>query len=187
MFLMDANLCSIRVSFSIADLNLDPEADFEDRAMDDEENDDSTNGNGAQSQDFKAEPQDPVEDDSEESRDEPSYPARVNVVVAKPEKGALLIETVAQDGMITIEQVYYYSDVSYALDKTAQTAHERQEMYAGPSFGTLDEELQLLFDKYLDERGINTNLALFVPDYIEMKEEKEYMTWLTKVKNFVGA
>ena len=147
---MDANLYSIRVSFSIAY----PEDDEDD------------------------------EDDEDYNEYEPSNPIPVNVVITKPGKGALLIKTVAEDE-ITIEQVYYYSDVSYALDKITQTA--RQEMYAGPSFGNFDEGLQLLFDKYLDERGIKNNLAIFVAAYIEIKREREYVTWLAWVKNFVGA
>jgi complement component 1 Q subcomponent-binding protein len=60
-------------------------------------------------------------------------------------------------------------------------------MYAGPPFGNLDEDLQVLFERYLDERGINTSLALFVPDYIDFKEQKEYLSWLENVKGFVSA
>ena len=40
--------------------------------------------------------------------------------------------------------------------------------------------------RYLEERGINTRLALFIPDYIDHKEQKEYIKWLNNVKNFVA-
>lgn len=40
-------------------------------------------------------------------------------------------------------------------------------------------------EQYLDERGINTNLAVFIPDYIDVKEQKEYLAWLGRVKGFV--
>jgi len=43
----------------------------------------------------------------------------------------------------------------------------------------LDEDLQLLLERYLDERGINTALALFVPDYVDFKEQREYLSWLS--------
>ena len=33
----------------------------------------------------------------------------------------------------------------------------------------------------------NTALAIFVPDYIDMKEQKEYVRWLENVKSFVEA
>ena len=119
--------------------------------------------------------------------EEPSYPARINVVVEKAGKGALAFETVAQDGMIVIDNVYYYKDAAHAHAKTVEKVHERQDLYVGPPFSNLDEDLQVLLERYLDERGINTALAVFVPDYIDMKEQKEYLRWLSNVKDFVAA
>jgi complement component 1 Q subcomponent-binding protein, mitochondrial len=169
--------------------NIDPEADYEDPAMGDEE--DMSNINQGRQDQFKQAPEDSISaadgEQGEGEGQEESYPARVNIVVEKPGKGALAVETVAQDGVIVIDNVYYYPDASYALAKTADKAHERQDMYVGPPFGNLDEDLQVLFEKYLDERGINTALALFVPDYIDMKEQKEYLRWLSNVKGFVEA
>jgi complement component 1 Q subcomponent-binding protein len=168
--------------------NVEPEADYEDPAMGDEE-DMNTNG-GRQDQSKQASEDSISAADGEEGEtegQEESYPARVNVVIEKPGKGALAVETVAQDGIIVIDNVYYYPDASYALAKTADKAHERQDMYVGPPFGNLDEDLQVLFEDYLDERGINAALALFVPDYIDMKEQKEYLRWLSNVKGFVAA
>ena len=46
---------------------------------------------------------------------------------------------------------------------------------------------RMLLERYLDERGVNTALAIFVPDYIDMKEQKEYVRWLENVKGFVEA
>lgn len=185
----------IRVTFSIADLKyVDPEADYEDRAMDDEEDVDSTNINQGRTESFKAAPEDSIAaadgeegEGDENGEQEDSYPARVNIVIEKAGRGALAVETVAQDGVIVIDNVYYYPDASFAIAKTAEQAHQRQDMYVGPPFGNLDDDLQILFEKYLDERGINTALALFVPDYIDMKEQKEYVQWLSNVKSFVEA
>jgi len=164
---------SIRITFSIADLNnLDPEADYQDRAMGDEEDLDG---------------EEKSENDGEgHNEEEPSYPARVNVVVEKAGKGALAIETVAQDGMIVIENVYYYKDAAHAYAKTVEKVHERQDLYVGPPFNNLDEDLQILLERYLEQRGINTALAIFVPDYIDMKEQREYLRWLSNVKDFVA-
>ena len=58
-------------------------------------------------------------------------------------------------------------------------------LYTGPPFQQLDEEVQGLLEQYLDVRGINTALALFIPDYIDVKEQKEYLGWLGRVKSFV--
>lgn len=42
-----------------------------------------------------------------------------------------------------------------------------------------------MLERYLDVRGVNTALALFIPDYIDVKEQKEYLGWLQRVKDFV--
>ena len=115
---------------------------------------------------------------------EPSFPARVNVTIEKAGKpGALQIETIAQDGEIMIENVYYFTDAELADAKTADLDWSRRNLYTGPPFGNLDEDLQLLLEKYLDERGVNTALALWVPEYIDFKEQREYLSWLSSESN----
>ena len=119
------------------------------------------------------------EHDDMEGEQEPSFPARVNVVITKPGRGALQIETVAQDGMIVIDNVFYHADAGLAMDESPETSFKRRQAYSGPPFGNLDEDLQVLLERYLDERGVNTALALFVPDYIDFKEQREYLDWLS--------
>lgn len=176
----------IQISFSIADLNsFDPEADYQDRALSDEE----SNINQGDENNFKVEPEDQVEEEDGEGEEEqePSFPVRLSIVVEKPGKGALQVESVVQDGMVVFDNIHYYSDASHAYAKTPEKVHERQDLYAGPPFGNLDEDLQVLLERYLEERGVNAALALFVPDYIDMKEQKEYLRWLDNVKGFVEA
>lgn len=60
-----------------------------------------------------------------------------------------------------------------------------ESQYSGPPFAQLDEEVQNLMEQYLDERGINAALSLFVPEYIDVKEQREYLGWLKRVKEFV--
>jgi complement component 1 Q subcomponent-binding protein len=38
---------------------------------------------------------------------------------------------------------------------------------------------------YLEKRGFNTLMATFIPDYIDVKEQKEYLSWLGRIKDFV--
>ena len=71
-------------------------------------------------------------------------------------------------------------------------------------FDTLDVSVQEEFEKYLQERGVNESLAIFIPEYAEHKEQQvctlstrlfsitvdlpihqEYIKWLEVVKNFV--
>lgn len=117
-----------------------------------------------------------------------SVTCRLNIVVEKPgQSGALNIEATATDASIIVENMYYYDDAAIAHSASPEAAHKERDLYPGPGFGTLDEDLQLLMEQYLDERGINSALALFVPDYMDMKEQKEYLAWLSKVKGFVDA
>jgi complement component 1 Q subcomponent-binding protein len=109
---------------------------------------------------------------------EPSFPARVNVTIEKPNNGALLIQTVAQDGLFQIEEVSYFSKPDLAHAQTAEKDWARQSLYAGPPFENLDEDLQTFLERYLEERGINAELANMIPDYIQVKEQKEYVRWL---------
>jgi len=177
----------IRITFSIADLNaLDPEQEELDRALSDEQDD---NINQGDDKNFKVAPEDQIEgeEDAEGDEEHQSFPARLTIVVEKPGKGALAVDGVVQDGLVVIDNVYYYTDAAHAHAKSADKVHERQDLYAGPPFGNLDEDLQVLLEKYLDERGVNAALAIFVPAYIDMKEQKEYVRWLENVKGFVEA
>ncbi|KAK3942052.1 mitochondrial glycoprotein [Diplogelasinospora grovesii] len=167
----------ITVTFSIADLqNYNEDLYEEDPALGDEEMDTQ------QQQNRNAQ-----EAEEELEGDESPVPCRLNIVVEKPGKGALNIEATAQDGTIVVENLFYYQDAKLALGETAEAAHAAHEVYPGPPFGSLDEDLQILMERYLEERGITQTLAVFVPDYMDMKEQKEYLAWLNNVKGFIDA
>lgn len=147
----------------------------EDYALGDEDVD----GNGRSAQEG--------EDADDVNLPEVSVTCRLNIVVEKPNQGCLNIEAVAQDANIIVENLYYYKDPAIAHSSSPEAAHKERDVYPGPPFGTLDEDLQLLMEQYLEERGINTVLAAFVPDYMDMKEHREYLEWLKNVKSFVEA
>lgn len=132
--------------------------------------------------------QDQNEDGEGSTDQEPSVQCRLNIVVEKGEgKGCINIDALAQDASIIVENLYFYEDPALAHSTNADATHKRMNIYSGPPFGTLDEDLQLMIEQYLEERGINAELAVFVPDYMDMKEHKEYMNWLKNVKKFVDA
>lgn len=89
------------------------------------------------------------------------------------------VETVVQDGEIVIEHVHYFSKAELADPKTTEEDWSKRHLYTGPPFGNLDEDLQVLLERYLEERGINTALALWIPEYIDFKEQREYLNWLS--------
>ncbi|KAI9676902.1 MAG: hypothetical protein M1817_006741 [Caeruleum heppii] len=146
----------------------------------------------------KANEDEDMDEDDDDEDPEPALPTRLNVTITKPAlKGALQIETIAQDGMIVIENCFYLPDAALLDDAPGATSSApplspdqlaaKKGLYMGPPFGNLDEDLQVLLERYLDERGINTAMALFVPDYVDWKEQREYLGWLDNVKKFVEA
>ncbi|ORY58866.1 mitochondrial glyco protein [Pseudomassariella vexata] len=170
---------TITVSFSISDLaNYEPDMFNEDNALADEELE------GPEARTAEAEAEEGLE--GEEDADA-AVPCRLNVVVEKDGKGALNIEAVAQDGQILVENFYYYKDAKLAHGESAEISHQAQDTYPGPPFGSLDEDLQMLMERYLEERGVTQAMAVFVPDYMDTKEQKEYQTWLKDVKQFIDA
>jgi complement component 1 Q subcomponent-binding protein len=122
-----------------------------------------------------------------EEESDGAVPCRLNVVVEKEGKGALNIEAIAQEGQIMVENFYYYKDAKLAHGESAEISHQAQDAYPGPPFGSLDEDLQILMERYLEERGVTQALAVFVPDYADIKEQKEYQSWLKDIKTFVDA
>lgn len=118
---------------------------------------------------------------------EAAVPCRLNIVIEKPGRGALNVEALAQDGSIVVENLFYYKDAKLAHSTDPEAVHAAQDAYPGPPFGNLDEDLQILMERYLEERGITQALAMFVPDYMDVKEQREYMAWLNNVKAFIDA
>ncbi|AEO59913.1 hypothetical protein MYCTH_2308582 [Thermothelomyces thermophilus ATCC 42464] len=176
----------ITVSFSIADLhNYEPDM-MEDPAMEDEL-DDIEAGRSPQERGGAADLDQEANEDLEAGSDEAAVPCRLNIVIEKPNKGALNVEALAQDGAIIVENLYYYSDPKLAHSTDPAAVHAAQDTYPGPPFGSLDEDLQILMERYLEERGITQSLALFAPDYMDYKEQREYVAWLKNVKNFIDA
>ncbi|CAK7197803.1 Mitochondrial acidic protein mam33 [Sporothrix eucalyptigena] len=168
----------ITVTFSIADLaNYDPEIYDDDAALGDEDID----GTGARKGEEGAEGEEDLDNESG------PVPCRLSIVIEKPNQGALSVEATAQDGGLVVDNLYYYKDAAHAHEASADTAHAAQQVYPGPAFGSLDEDLQVLLDRYLEERGITQALAVFVPDYLDAKEQREYLGFLNNLKKFVDA
>jgi len=130
------------------------------------------------------------EEGSEEtaSEDQPihSYGIRVGFSVTKSNgPGALIIETVCQEGSFMVDAISFFKDAKVGTEASAEAEWKRRSLYLGPQFDTLDVSVQEEFEKYLQERGINESLAIFIPEYAEYKEQREYVKWLESVKGFV--
>lgn len=125
----------------------------------------------------------------DELDEENAAPINLSIVIEKPGKtaGALNIDATAQDGQIVVENLFYYDDVKVAKVENPEAAQKRADVYPGPPFGSLDDDLQVLMERFLEERGITQALAVFVPDYVDIKEQREYTRWLNNVKGFIDA
>jgi len=201
---------TIKVVFSIADMNAgmdeDQEDMDEDAALGDEDGDimDSDQGrsrrtinqSGAKGGSVDVMAEDSIapadrhgedEDPLAEQRESSGFPAQLNITVTKPGKGAVQITATADDGAVVVEEVFYLQNPDLAEPDTTEKMRARQQVYAGPPFGNLDSDLQAMLERYLDERGIDPELANFVPDYIDYKEQREYVQWLENMKDFVDA
>jgi complement component 1 Q subcomponent-binding protein len=192
---------TIRVTFTTADLNngVPEEDEMSDDALYDQDVDQITdtqsggaNTKGAINQgktrdgNIRVAPEDRVapadreelQDDYEDESEQNGFPAHASIRIERPGKGALAIEATAQDGDFLIEELFHYPSTELADPQTAEQNWQRQTLYSGPPFNNLDEDLQIMLEKYLEERGINTRMALFIPDYIDHKEQTEYIRWL---------
>ncbi|TDL18726.1 mitochondrial glyco protein [Rickenella mellea] len=115
------------------------------------------------------------------------YPIRCSVAITKPDGGALTFDTLLQEGAFVVDTIPYYSDSALGTDLTAEADWKRRGLYIGPRYDQLDTGVQEEFEKYLEERGIGEGLAMFIPEYAEYKEQKEYLSWLKGVTKFIEA
>ncbi|KAI0090296.1 mitochondrial glycoprotein [Irpex rosettiformis] len=132
-----------------------------------------------------------LEEGEEASEDEPAhaYPIRCSISINKGESsiGALTVDAMCQDGAFVADNISFYQDGKLATELTPEADWKRRGLYIGPQFDTLDVTVQEEFEKFLAERGVNDSLAVFIPEYAEYKEQKEYVSWLKNVKAFVDA
>ncbi|KAF5356851.1 hypothetical protein D9756_006809 [Leucocoprinus leucothites] len=126
------------------------------------------------------------EEGEEEEVDNPIYPIRASLAITKNNApGVINIDTSVQDGQFIVDNISYYDDATLGTELSAEADWKRRGLYIGPQFDTLDIALQDEFDSFLKERGVNESLAHFIPQFAEFKEQKEYVKWLGKVKNFI--
>lgn len=106
------------------------------------------------------------------------FPLNLSITIDKGAIGATNVIARAEDGEIEIEYVHFYPRAELIDPKTAEAVKEAQNVYGGPPFPYLDPELQQMYETYVNERGINTQLAYFLAKYVEYKEQREYVQWL---------
>ena len=53
-------------------------------------------------------------------------------------------------------------------------------------FSDLDDELQTSLYDFLEERGINEELAVFLHKCMQHKSKNEYIRWMGSIESFVA-
>ena len=61
----------------------------------------------------------------------------------------------------------------------------KDNLYNGPLFSELEDDLQDGIMLYLEEHGIDSNFAEVMQNVIRVKEQEEYIHFLDKLKVFV--
>ncbi|EXJ60323.1 hypothetical protein A1O7_04475 [Cladophialophora yegresii CBS 114405] len=189
----------IKIKLSVSDISEYPaEDDFdaidEDGALSDEDfgaGRKTANQSGARGGKVDVMPEDSIapadraEGEAEDDQPSPAYPAQLTITITKPGNKAIEIRAVAQDGTIEIENLSFFPKESLLDAQSTKDAAEARSLYAGPPVDELDPELQQMLQQYLEERGIDEELASFLPEYMDYKEQKEYVKWLEDLENFV--
>ncbi|KAK5075280.1 Mitochondrial acidic protein mam33 [Lithohypha guttulata] len=190
---------TICIECSIADMNAQQEADLDDDVSLDDESDfgsDVTSGgkrtiNQSKGGKIDVMPEDSLapsdRDAGAEQEQSSSFPLNLSITIDKGAIGATNVIAQAQDGQIDIEYVHYYPRADLIDPKTHEASREAQDVYGGPTFQYLDGELQQMYDNYIGERGINTQLVWFLTRYVDYKEQREYVQWLDNMKKFIDA
>lgn len=122
-----------------------------------------------------------------EQPEQPQFPIRISVSITKPTGGAIMMDAFVQDGELSIDNIAYYKDKEMATRIDADADFQRRGFYLGPQFDTLDDAVQNQWHQFWAERGIDANMALFIPNYAEYKEQREYCSWLANMRDFVSA
>uniref|UniRef100_M4B837 Mitochondrial glyco protein n=1 Tax=Hyaloperonospora arabidopsidis (strain Emoy2) TaxID=559515 RepID=M4B837_HYAAE len=136
--------------------------------LDDEEEDYDEEDEEVQVQDQEEE-----DDDDEEEDELPGV--RFTADVTRDNKG-LQFDCVAGSNL-TVERVRYLSD--FAKDAEDET------LYFGPDFIDLELDVQDKFYCYLAERKIDDELAQFISQFADLKEQREYLAFLEDAASFV--
>ncbi|KAF9699957.1 hypothetical protein EKO04_001721 [Ascochyta lentis] len=115
-----------------------------------------------------------------------NFPVTMNIIVKKDGvPGVLAFDVVADDGDIRVLRMCHYSTKKRDSENAVAYSPGHRATYNGPPYGNLDEDLQRLIEEYLRARGIDATLARWVPEYVDFKEQREYVEWLSNVKSFM--
>eukprot|EP01012_Entosiphon_sulcatum_P000321 TRINITY_DN100508_c0_g1_i1.p1 TRINITY_DN100508_c0_g1~~TRINITY_DN100508_c0_g1_i1.p1 ORF type:complete len:228 (-),score=44.96 TRINITY_DN100508_c0_g1_i1:118-780(-) len=116
----------------------------------------------------------------------------VDIIVRKAGRGGLEFQCTVehQDGSpVLIVQRFAHFDEAHAatlVDETAEADYQRDLRYGGPLLADLESDLQEAIAEFLEQRGVNDDIAVWVWDHVRVKENKEYVRWMKGIQNFLS-
>lgn len=117
----------------------------------------------------------PTKNGSVVNSDEMQMHITVIVTISKGEGGGVLeIMCSAWPDSIEIKRLFIRGNENTVADP-----------YAGPEFTELDDELQDSLYDFLEVRGVNDELAVFLHQYMKHKDKTELVRWMERVKSFI--
>lgn len=114
------------------------------------------------------------DDEDEEPEDE--LPGIRFVADVTRNNQGLQFEGVASSNL-TVERVRFLNN--------AETDADKDDLYAGPNFIDLELDVQEQFYNYLAARKVDDELAQFITQYADLKEQREYLAFLESASRFV--
>ncbi|CAK9186810.1 unnamed protein product [Ilex paraguariensis] len=99
----------------------------------------------------------------------------------------MIVDVFKGEGSDVLEFVCSAWPDSIEIQKAYMRKHDRMasQPYMGPGFKELDDELQNSLYEYLEARGINDELAVFVHEYMRNKDKTEFIRWMETVRSYI--
>jgi spore coat polysaccharide biosynthesis predicted glycosyltransferase SpsG len=105
------------------------------------------------------------------------------VITDSTGKTGLIVEATSMDTEVNYNSVMITDDIT--ASKATHRFDRQMRTYVGPDFSTLDERIQTSLTEYLEGFGVNEHLCAFVECMSLDKDQRLYMNWLAKLKDFV--
>ena len=105
-------------------------------------------------------------------------------IASKNGKGGMIIDASSMDTEINYNAIAVSENIE--KDKKLHRFERQMKEYPGPDFSTLDERIQTSISEYLEGFGVNEHLCAFVECMSLDKDQRLYMNWLAKLKDFVN-
>jgi complement component 1 Q subcomponent-binding protein len=128
--------------------------------------------------------EDPNNPDADHEEEEEPASVRCTVTITKGGK-TLMVVCIAQDSMIRIQNTAMAGTVT-DIDALHASGVD-PNLYQGPEFTELAEDLQDAFHSYMEDYlGINNDVAAYIAMQFDYKEQCQYVKFLAETKSLLA-